>query len=128
MDPALPFALRGIHDGYAHLPGSPHHERAFRFDGNVLEIEDKLAGGKGQGARGRLLLHPDCRVEPVSERSARARAPGISLDIVSSGAPLVPGSAAFSPDFGVWQETCCLDFDLGPLPAANRLTIAIRPD
>jgi uncharacterized heparinase superfamily protein len=127
IDPAFPFALSGTHDGYAHLPGAPRHERSFRFDGNVLEIEDKLSGGKGQGARGRLLFHPGCRVEPVSERTAHVKAPGISLEIASSGAPLMQGTAHHSPDFGVWLETSCLDFDLGPLPAANRLTIAIRP-
>lgn len=128
VDPALPFALSGTHDGYAHLPGAPSHERSFRFDGDVLEVEDKLAGGKGQGARGRLLFHPDCRVEPVSERTVHIRAPGISLEIASYGTPLVPGTAHHSPDFGTWLETSCLDFDLGPLPAANRLAIALRPD
>lgn len=128
LDPSRPFRLSGTHDGYAHLPGAPRHERTFRFDGDVLEIEDMLSGGRGQRARGRLLFHPDCRIELESETSASVRAPGMRLELASSAAPFAAGRAHYSPDFGAWLETACLDFDLGALPVRNRVTIALKPD
>lgn len=125
LDPRGAFALRGTHDGYDHLAGSPRHERSFRFEGCRLVIGDQVAGGAGQTASGRLLLHPDCRVERVSDFEVAVRAPAILLRVISSAAPLTIGDAHYAPDFGQWLATRCIDFSFGAVPAANRLTLEL---
>lgn len=125
-DPGRPFMLAGTHDGFAHLPGAPAHRRGFRFDGARLEIEDRLTGGRGQRATGRLLLDPACRVEALSGREVRVSASGVTLTISSSAASLAIGTAPYSPDFGRWLETACIDIDHGRLPCENLLVLELQ--
>ncbi|MCB1883032.1 MAG: alginate lyase family protein, partial [Geminicoccaceae bacterium] len=57
------FRFMGSHDGYDVLPGAPRHHREVEASPGRLLVRDRIAGGRGQKAEARYLLHPDCALE-----------------------------------------------------------------
>jgi uncharacterized heparinase superfamily protein len=45
------FLLEGSHDGYAGLPGAPRHVRRFAVGPGRIDVEDRVAGGRGGDVR-----------------------------------------------------------------------------
>ena len=119
------FSLRGRHDGYAHLPGSPVHERAFEVRPDRIAVADTVRGGAGQRARARLLLEPEVTIEREPRGAVLTSGPARAL--MTTSAPLTVDSAIWAPDFGVRRETRQLVLDYGPAPCAGSFTLERIP-
>ena len=118
------FVLEGEHAGYAHLPGGPIHRRRFEFSTDGLLIEDEVAGGAGQMAVARLLLHEDCSVEKTAEGLIITRG-ACRLRLESSGAVSVE-EAWRSPDMG--EEVHCkrVVIAFGPAPCKGHIRLTLE--
>lgn len=107
--------LAGAHDGYAILPGRPHHHRDFEIDADGLSLRDRLLGTEpSPGACLGFLLHP--HVSATSETGGvwhLTTPEGEQLRITCS-APLSLKDAVWWPDMGREMTT-------------RRLTACIEP-
>ncbi len=115
------FRLRGAHDGYRHLPGSPIHERRFDVRPDRIAVEDVVRGGLGQAARARLLLHPEVAVEREPGGVLLASGPARAILRTAAELSIVPES--WAPDFGVRQETKQIVLDYGRAPCEGSFTL-----
>lgn len=119
------FVLTGGHDGYAHLPGRPVHERTFLVQPARIEIIDTVRGGAGQSVKARILLHPDVSIERepgglvLSSGPARAR--------LTTAAPFSVEAATYAPDFGVRFDTKRIVIDYGQAPCGGGFTLERLP-
>ena len=119
------FVLTGRHDGYAHLAGAPIHERRYAVRPDRIAVEDEIRGGAGQGARARVLLHPDVAIERtpagilLTSGPARAR--------LTTASPLSVEPGIYAPDFGVRRETRQLVLDYGRAPCRGAFTLERMP-
>ena len=118
------FVLEGEHNGYAHLPGHPIHRRRFTFSEAGLRIEDEVAGGTGQAAVARLLLHDDCIVEETGEGFVVTRG-ACRLRLESSGAISVEEAWRY-PDMG--EELRCkrVVVAYGPAPCNGHIRLTLE--
>ncbi|MFZ5704572.1 MAG: heparinase II/III family protein [Pseudomonadota bacterium] len=98
------FSLAGSHDGFAHLPGRPKHQRRFRLASNGLDILDRIEGGAARDGSIAFLLHPATRIEPLSGTRWRLNR-GAQEAVLSCDLPLVAEPAAWWPDLGVEETT-----------------------
>ncbi len=121
------FVLEGEHAGFAHLPGGPIHRRRFELTTAGLLIEDEVAGGAGQSAVARLLLHEDCTVQETGPGLVVMRG-ACRLRLESSGTVTVE-DAWRSPDMG--EELCCkrlvIAYGRAPCKGHIRLTLEMAP-
>jgi uncharacterized heparinase superfamily protein len=115
------FRLRGAHDGYRHLAGSPIHERRFDVRPDRIAVDDVVRGGLGQAARARLLLHPDVAVEQVASGLLLSSGPARAILSTTAALTIVPES--WAPDFGVRQETKQVVLDYGRAPCEGSFTL-----
>jgi uncharacterized heparinase superfamily protein len=115
------FRLRGAHDGYRPLAGSPIHERRFDVRPDRIAVEDVVRGGSGQVARARLLLHPDVAVEP--EPGGLLLASGPARAILKTGAALSVVPETWAPDFGVRRDTKQIVLDYGRAPCEGSFVL-----
>lgn len=105
------------HDGYAHLDGSPVHRRVITIsDDETISIQDAIAGGRGQRAVARLLLHPSVEIvrddrDHILLRSGEAR---LRLEAESARVSVV--ERPWWPDFGCEVMTRQLVLDYGTAP------------
>jgi uncharacterized heparinase superfamily protein len=116
------FALTGRHDGYAHLPGAPVHERRFDARPERIAVEDEIRGGAGQVVRARLLLHPDVAVERDAGGAILTAGPARAR--LTTSAPLSVVAATYAPDFGVRRETRQIVLDYGRAPCRGSFALA----
>ncbi|MFO1048576.1 MAG: alginate lyase family protein [Geminicoccaceae bacterium] len=118
------FRFEGSHDGYAALPGAPRHVRCVEARPGRLRIEDRLEGGIGQPATSRLLLHPDCSVEPDGGGWVIRSGP-VAVRLAAS-VPVTSEPAEWYPDIHVAWPTTRLIMSLPPAPRSieMRLTSA----
>ena len=117
------FVLEGSHDGYAHLPGGPIHTRVFDAEPSRIIIEDRVHGGNGQKVEARLLLHPDVRIDPTSERRFELIL-GEDRVILEGTYPLRVLPDYWYPDFGVKVPTFRIVLDYGPAPCSGSFTLS----
>ncbi len=106
------FHLRGWHDGYARLGGSPRHHREFTWhERGALLVADRLSGSRSISAISRLHLHPDCAVADIEGRIAKIRAPGRDVYVAYAGrGRLEAEKSVYCPEFGVAIENQALAF------------------
>ncbi len=106
------FLLRGWHDGYRRLPGSPVHHRTFRrHSDGVIEILDRIRSSRRVRAVSRVHLHPDCQVTDQTGSRAAIVYPGGRLMIEFSGTGNLEVEKSFySPRFGVRLKNIALAF------------------
>ncbi len=61
--------VQGSHDGYAHLPGQPQHQRTWQLEAAGLQVHDQLIEGNGQAheapAVARFHLAPGLTLVPA---------------------------------------------------------------
>jgi uncharacterized heparinase superfamily protein len=67
------WTVQGSHDGYAHLPGQPRHERCWQFDADALQVFDRLPAASDIGAVARFHLAPGLALEPLQDGAWRVR-------------------------------------------------------
>jgi uncharacterized heparinase superfamily protein len=120
------FVLAGSHTGFRNLAGRPLHRRRFRAAPLRIDVEDEVRGGAGQRVTARLLLHPDCRVEPV-EGGARIRSGPVTV-LLESAHPIAIEDAVWHPDFKVELATRRIRIDYGAAPARGAFTLRSRQD
>ena len=118
------FFLEGEHAGYAYLAGSPIHRRRFELTAAGLLIEDEVAGGAGQSAVARLLLHEDCVVEETAEGLIVTRG-GCRLRLESSGAISVEEALRF-PDMGAEVRCHRVVIAYGPAPCRGHIRLILE--
>ena len=100
------FVLEGVHDGFCHLPGRPHHVRRFEASPKRLRILDRVEGCADRPARIGFLLHPDVAVD-TEGNVVRLSWPGASI-IMQTSQPLAIEGAVWWPDMGHERKTCRL--------------------
>lgn len=116
------FSLEGLHDGYAHMAGSPLHRRTFTARPGEIVIEDRIEGGAGQIARARLLLHPECRVATSADGVLTIRRGRAWVRVVSE-TPIEIVDAWWCPDFGVRMRTKQLVLTYGAAPCTGGIRL-----
>lgn len=93
------FFLIGEHDGYRYLPGRPVHRRSYEVFPQKIVVRDQIRGGAGQSVEARLLLHPDCRLEPQANKWLIRRENVVVR--LETDAEVDVVKAEWFPDFGV---------------------------
>jgi len=115
------FRLRGAHDGYRRLAGSPIHERRFDVRPDRIRIEDVVRGGSGQAARARILLHPGVAIE--REPGGLVLTAGPARAILRTEAPVSVVDETWAPDFGVGHDTKQIVLDYGAAPCEGSFVL-----
>jgi uncharacterized heparinase superfamily protein len=105
------FVLVGSHDGFAHLPGRPVHERRFEVGYDVIDIRDEIEGATDHDAVVSLLLHPACAVRKEDETTWLTV--GDVRIAVTASLPIQIEPAAWWPDMGYEVATMRLRVRLG---------------
>ena len=92
--------IEASHDGYAHLPGNPHHRRQFVLEANSLAVDDRVTGELP--ARACFHLHPTvvCHATQDGGHWDLLLPNGQRVEVSSDGAPLVLQPSTWHPEFG----------------------------
>ncbi len=117
--------LEGSHDGYRRLPGQPIHRRRIELGHSELLIHDWVTGAGKHRVAGYLHVHPDAKIEQVSEASVYLQCPGVKLKLSRNDGPLAIEQGYFCPEFGkrvprpvvVWRRS-------GQLPLSCEVRIS----
>jgi uncharacterized heparinase superfamily protein len=92
--------ITASHNGYQRLKGKVTHTRSIEADESGIEITDKLLG-KWNTAEAMYHLHPDIRVEVLTEHSVRFFLPNEQIVLVESSGEIVVSEGSWYPKFGV---------------------------
>ena len=106
------------HDGYAHLPGHPHHHRHWTLTPGSLRIDDTLPGA----ALAHYHLHPDARLSATTAQSGQIQLPDATTIGWHTGAPAQITPGTWHPEFGLSRANQCLILPLQQGRAALTLT------
>lgn len=108
------------HDGYAHLPGAPHHRRRVWCSQGRLRVEDEITGAGRHAVSGGLLLDPRWRAEPAPSGFRLTGPDDRALTVQVTGPPglaLTLDERPYHPAFGAEVMTTRLGWHIeGPLP------------
>lgn len=110
------------HNGYVHLAGHPIHRRSFVAAANRLQITDEVIGGAGQKAEARILLHPECELEP-SEAGLFIRRGNAKVSF-SASAGFRLENVPYYPDFGSELPATQIVIEYGGAPCTGHFTLA----
>ena len=104
------FTLSAEHCGYAHLAGSPRHRRHFAWQRlGALTITDEVSATRPVHAVARLHLHPECRIDALTDSGCTLRFAGGGAEVSWDGwqgAELK--ESTYCPRFGVETASRCL--------------------
>ena len=92
--------IMASHNGYQRLKGKVTHTRSIEADDSGIEIKDELLG-KWNTAEAMYHLHPDIRVEVLTEHSVRFFLPNEQIVLVESSGEIVVSEGSWYPKFGV---------------------------
>jgi len=98
------FLFEGSHDGYGHLPGAPEHVRRIAFEPGRMRLSDRLTADAGRPAATGFLLHPDWRVDRLSETRVRMSAEGAVVEMEAS-VPVTLEEGEWYPELYVARPT-----------------------
>lgn len=106
------FHLKGWHDGYMRLKGQPKHMRWFHWsESGTLIIEDQVVSSCIHNVVSRIHLHPDCRIECVSDHLVEIIYPAGRFDISFQGeGKLSVEKSMYYPEFGITYENQALTY------------------
>ncbi len=107
------FVLRGKHDEYRRLPGSPIHSREFRWrHPGTLTIKDHIQSKKPVTSVARIHLHPDCRIVEMTAHEVIIEFPAGRFKISFSGEGRVKTEdSMYCPEFGVKIDNIALAYE-----------------
>ena len=109
--------ITASHNGYQRLKGKVTHTRSIEADESGIEITDKLSG-KWNTAEAMYHLHPDIRVEVLTEHSVRFFLPNEQIILVESSGEIIVSEGYWYPKFGVSVPNKHLKIVFG-LPVLN---------
>lgn len=92
--------LRGAHDAYTRLPGSPLHAREVEVSEDRIVVQDLLTADTGREARAYLHFHPECSLELQGEDRISVKTPA-GIVRVESDQRLHIEDSWYSPEFGM---------------------------
>ena len=106
------FRLEAWHDGYRHLRGRPVHSRRFTFRRpGVLMFRDNVTSAVPVRGVSRLHLHPDCRLQAVTDTRAEVAFPAGRLTVCFAGpGRLTVEKGMYCPQFGLAIDNPVLAF------------------
>lgn len=116
------FQLSGEHNGYSHLAGQPIHKRSFEASTERIQVMDEVIGGAGQKAEARLLLHPECRLEPTHGGLIIKR--GGTKVLLKTEATISLEKAVYFPDFGHELPSTQIVITYGTAPCVGKFTLS----
>ena len=116
--------LKGRHRGFQAAGRSFTCTRKFVASDECLEITDEVDGVQGFPCQSRLLLHPSCAVDSVSDRSVRITTAETTIQL-QADVPVRIVEAQWSPDFGVVESTHRIELDYGTTPCRASLEMRI---
>jgi uncharacterized heparinase superfamily protein len=116
--------LGGSHDGYRRLSGRPVHRRQIELKHSELLIHDRVTGNGRHSIAGYLHLHPDVKIERISEYSIRLLLPEVELMLSCTDGALDIEEGRYCLEFGkclprsvvVWRRS-------GHLPLNSKVNI-----
>ncbi|GJL65042.1 MAG: hypothetical protein NPIRA05_00130 [Nitrospirales bacterium] len=118
------FSVTASHSGYAHLQGSPVHERCVSLVGQQLVIRDDIHNGAQQTAVARFMLHPSFSTEYLGEDSRQVRVWNSDLEFeITSDHPIQVNTSKCFMDFGHVTETIQLSVLIGHGPCSSEVRI-----
>jgi uncharacterized heparinase superfamily protein len=100
------------HDGYRHLPGSPHHRRRVTVSDEQVRIDDWIEGSGEHVATGSLPLAPDTRISQTSKGQwfgQLAQGQGLTFDF-EGPVEVVLQQGRFAPQMGITCERSVLEW------------------
>jgi uncharacterized heparinase superfamily protein len=92
--------ITASHNGYQRLKGKVTHTRSIEADDSGMEIKDELLG-KWNTAEAMYHLHPDIRVEVLTEHSVRFFLLNEQIILVESSGEIIVSEGYWYPKFGV---------------------------
>ena len=106
------FCLKGWHDGYKRLKGSPKHSRQFKWNrSGPLVVEDQVVASRVQNAVSRIHLHPDCTVGNIRDGGVELVYPGGRIGVSFHGeGKLTVEKSLYCPNFGQKYENLALAY------------------
>lgn len=107
------WCVEGVHDGYAHLPGSPQHRRRWTMGDRELVVEDHVWPDRHR-AVARFHLAPDLRLEATSapNRWRVCDSERCIADVVVETGQARIASSHRAPRFGVLVPAQTLEVEL----------------
>ena len=97
------FCLKGWHDGYKRLKGSPIHRRELHWNNSgELTVQDRTTASKPQNVISRLHLHPNCKIDQLKSNAVRVSYPEGNFRITFFGrGELSLEDSYYCPEFGI---------------------------
>jgi len=96
----------GAHDGYRRLSGSPVHHRKVTWEGDSIQVEDRVEGKGRHAVEIRLHIHPGFQVDGDGPRAVvrdRDRQQVMEITLPGEGRIAVQ-RGWYCPEFGVRLE------------------------
>lgn len=108
------FCLKGWHDGYKRLKGSPKHFRQFNWNrSGRLIVEDQIVASCVQNVVSRIHLHPDCKIVRVGDDLAEVVYPAGRFEVSFQGkGRLTVEKSLYCPNFGRKYENPVLAYSV----------------
>jgi uncharacterized heparinase superfamily protein len=124
-DGALVFS--GAHDGYRRLSGSPIHHRKVTWEGDSIQVEDRLEGGGRHGVEIRLHIHPGFQVDGDGRHAVVRDRDRQVMEITLPGEGRIEMQRGwYCPEFGVRLECPVLSATFRDVPPPFRTGWSIR--
>jgi hypothetical protein len=117
--------LEGHHRGFATDRCNIVHRRSFDADSQHVRIRDTIEGTGGESVVNRILLHDECRVEPVDECTLLISR-GHTVVQLKSLSPVRICDGTWSPDFGILKKIVCLELDYGVVPCQSGFELMVE--
>lgn len=110
---------RAWHDGFAHLPGAPRHERALRVQSDRVLVVDRIEGAGAHEVTGGFLIAPGWEIEREAD-AWRLRCRGASVRLRMAGDSRLRqrvSEALYHPEYGKEVRTYRIGWTVqGALP------------
>lgn len=119
------FTLRGSHDGYKGLAGSPVHRRQFQAGAQQVHVRDEVVGGRGQRAQARMLLAPGARATAVNAGLIRITLEDIVI-LLETEAAVRFEEGLWMPNFGVQESSVRIVLDYGRAPCGGDFVLTVQ--
>jgi uncharacterized heparinase superfamily protein len=117
----------GAHDGYRRLSGSPIHHRKITWEGDSIQIEDRVEGKGMHAVEIRLHIHPGFQVDGDGRNAVVRDRDRQVMEITLPGEGRIEVQKGwYCPEFGVRLECPVLSATFRDVPLPFRTGWSIR--